>query len=53
MTRFDELRAKHPRFTYEDYAVERTRDDLRFTFSHLAFAETQQQAIQQNIFAAS
>jgi len=45
MTRFDELRAKHQRFTYEDYAVERTRDDLRFTFSFtmapdLAFAPT-------------
>ncbi len=33
MTRFDELRAKHPRFTYEDYAVERVGGDLRFTFS--------------------
>ena len=26
---FDELRARHPRFTYEDYAVERVGDDLR------------------------
>jgi UDP-N-acetyl-alpha-D-muramoyl-L-alanyl-L-glutamate epimerase len=33
MTRFDELRARHPRFTYEDYAVERVGDDLRLTFS--------------------
>jgi hypothetical protein len=45
MTRFDELRVKHPRFTYEDYAVERAGDDLRFTFSFtmapdLAFAPT-------------
>ena len=45
MTRFDDLRAKHPRFTYEDYAVERVGDDLRFTFSFtmapdFAFAPT-------------
>ena len=45
MTRFDELRAEHPCFTYEDYAIERTRDDLKFTFSFtmapdLAFAPT-------------
>ena len=45
MTRFDELRARHPRFTYEDYAVERLGEDLRFTFSFtmapdLAFAPT-------------
>ena len=45
MTRFDELRAKHPRFTYEDYAVERGGPDLKFTFSFtmapdLAFAPT-------------
>jgi hypothetical protein len=30
---FDALRAQHPRFTYEDYAVERIGEDLRFTFS--------------------
>jgi len=45
MTRFDELRARHPRFTYEDYAVERTGDDLTMTFSFtmapdVAFAPT-------------
>ena len=45
MSRFDELRARHPRFTYEDYAVERVGADLRFTFSFtmapdLAFAPT-------------
>lgn len=44
-TRFEELRAKHPRFTYEDYAVEHAGADLRFTFSFtmapdLAFAPT-------------
>ena len=32
MTRFDELRARHPRFTYEDYTVEPTGEDLRLTF---------------------
>jgi hypothetical protein len=32
MSRFEELRARHPRFTYEDYAVERAGDDLRMTF---------------------
>jgi hypothetical protein len=42
---FDQLRARHPRFTYEDYAVERVGDDLRFTFSFtmapdVAFAPT-------------
>jgi hypothetical protein len=45
MSAFDDLRARHPRFTYEDYAVERAGDDLRFTFSFtmapdLAFAPT-------------
>jgi UDP-N-acetyl-alpha-D-muramoyl-L-alanyl-L-glutamate epimerase len=45
MTRFDELRAKHPRFTYEDYAIERAGEDLRLTFGFtmapdLAFAPT-------------
>ena len=45
MSRFDELRARHPRFTYEDYAVERTGEDLRLTFSFtmapdIAFAPT-------------
>src|SRR5262249_19437593 len=43
--RFDELRAMHPRFTYEDYAIERVGDDLRLTFSFtmapdLVFAPT-------------
>ena len=33
MSRFDDLRAKHPRFTYEDYAVDRRDDALTFTFS--------------------
>jgi hypothetical protein len=42
---FDALRVRHPRFTYEDYAVERVGDDLRFTFSFtmapdIAFAPT-------------
>jgi hypothetical protein len=42
---FDVLRARHPRFTYEDYAVERVGDDLRLTFSFtmapdVAFAPT-------------
>ncbi|MBM4441382.1 MAG: hypothetical protein FJ027_13270 [Candidatus Rokubacteria bacterium] len=42
---FARLRARHPRFTYEDYAVERTGDALRLTFSFtmapdLAFAPT-------------
>jgi len=45
MSRFDQLRARHPRFTYEDYAVEREGDALRFTFSFtmapdVAFAPT-------------
>ena len=45
MSRFDELRARHPRFTYEDYAVESVGSDLRFTFSFtmapdVAFAPT-------------
>ena len=45
MSRFDDLRARHPRFTYEDYAVERTGNDLRLTFSFtmapdIAFAPT-------------
>ena len=45
MSRFDELRARHLRFTYEDYGVERVGDDLRFTFSFtmapdIAFAPT-------------
>jgi len=45
VSRFDELRARHPRFTYEDYAVERVGDDLKLTFSFtmapdLAFAPT-------------
>jgi hypothetical protein len=45
MSRFDELRARHPRFTYEDYAVERAGEDLRLTFSFtmapdIAFAPT-------------
>ena len=45
MSRFDELRARHPRFTYEDYTVERAGADLRFTFSFtmapdIAFAPT-------------
>ena len=42
---FEQLRARHPRFTYEDYAVERGDDALTFTFSftmdpHIAFAPT-------------
>ena len=42
---FDVLRARHPRFTYEDYAVERVGDALRLTFSFtmapdIAFAPT-------------
>ena len=45
MSRFDALRAKHPRFTYEDYAVDRRADALTFTFSFtmapdVAFAPT-------------
>jgi hypothetical protein len=45
MSRFDELRRRHPRFTYEDYAVERVDGDLRLTFSFtmapdVAFAPT-------------
>ena len=45
MSTFDELRARHPRFTYEDYTVERAGADLRFTFSFtmapdIAFAPT-------------
>ncbi len=45
MSRFEELRARHPRFTYEDYLVERTGDDLTLRFSFtmapdLAFAPT-------------
>src|SRR5439155_25415793 len=42
---FEQLRPRHPRFTYEDYAVERGDDALTFTFSftmdpHIAFAPT-------------
>lgn len=45
MSAFEELRARHPRFTYEDYAIEQVGDDLRLTFSFtmapdLAFAPT-------------
>ena len=45
MTRFQQLRARHPRFTYEDYTVERVGDDLTLTFSFtmapdLAFTPT-------------
>ena len=45
MSRFDELRARHPRFTYEDYSIERVGADLKLTFSFtmapdLAFAPT-------------
>jgi hypothetical protein len=45
MSAFDQLRAKHPRFTYEDYAVERDGEDLKLTFSFtmapdLAFTPT-------------
>jgi hypothetical protein len=45
MSRFEELRARHPRFTYEDYAVERVGGDLRLAFSFtmapdVAFAPT-------------
>jgi hypothetical protein len=45
MSTFDELRARHPRFTYEDYTIERAGDDLKLTFSFtmapdVAFAPT-------------
>lgn len=45
MSRFEPLRARHPRFTYEDYAVERRGEDLTLTFSFtmapdIAFAPT-------------
>ncbi|MBM3218994.1 MAG: hypothetical protein FJZ38_09990 [Candidatus Rokubacteria bacterium] len=45
MSRFEHLRARHPRFTYEDYAVERRGEDLTLTFSFtmapdVAFAPT-------------
>jgi hypothetical protein len=45
MTTFEELRARHPRFTYEGYDVEHAGEDLRLTFSFtmapdLAFTPT-------------